>query len=273
MKDVCKYALSDNLRPIGKVMSEGKSTFDMPVTGKPAAIKVYPEYAPAMHRMADHNYFWVLCWFHEADRSMLRKIPGINPALPEYGVFGLRTPSRPNPVSLTLVKLEKIEGETLYVTGLDAIDGTPVLDIKPYFEVDIVFSPKTPYIPPATHEMRTADFRKQALAHHGEECLGLELGVKMALLIEEYFGKIQSPDLKLTVEGDACLADVLQGLTRARLANPSRFIYRAGTGTPTTVTWEKIDKAIKLTVRPDVDLVTVQTDPGQDLFDLEFVEA
>lgn len=260
--------IQDRLMPIGRVISDEKATFDTLVTGLPAAIKIYPEYAPAMFRMEEHNYFWVLCWFHKADRSLLRKIPGVNKKLPEYGVFGLRTPSRPNPVALSLVKLEKIEGDTLYVSGLDAMDGTPVLDIKPYFEADIVFSPKTPYIPPGAYEMRAADFRKQALAHHGEACLGLELGVKMALLVEDLLGKIQSPDLKLTVVGDACLADVLQGLTRARLANPARFIFRESAITPVVI-WQKHDETIKITPRPTLDPAMISTTPEHDLFEVE----
>ncbi len=261
--------LKDLLRPIGRVISDEKSTYKMPsVTGLPAAVKIYPAYVPAMLRMAEHSYFWILSWFHEADRSLLYKIPGVNHELPEYGVFGLRSPSRPNPIALTLVKLEKVEGDTLYVSGLDAIDGTPVLDIKPYYEADIVFSPRTPYIPPGTYEMRLADFRKQALAHHGETCLGLELGIKMALLIEDRFGKIQAPDLKLRVEGDPCLADVLQGLTRARLANPARFSFRESPGS-SLVTWQKGAETIKLTVRGAVDLATARTAPERDLFDVE----
>jgi len=261
--------LKDVLRPIGRVISDETSTHKMPsITGLPAAIKIYPAYLPAMLRMAEHNYFWILSWFHEANRSLLYKIPGVNHNLPKYGVFGLRAPSRPNPIALTLVKLEKIEEDTIYVAGLDAIDGTPVLDIKPYYEADIVFSPRTPYIPPGTYEMRMGDFRKQALAHHGEACLGLELGIKMALLVEDHFGKIQSPDLQLRVEGDSCLADVLQGLTRARLANPARFAFRESAG-PSVVTWQKGDETMKLTVRARVDLAAARTAPAQELFDLE----
>jgi tRNA-Thr(GGU) m(6)t(6)A37 methyltransferase TsaA len=268
MEEERTYTLEDKLTPIGKVISCVHTPKDMPVTGTPAAIKIYPKYMPAMQRMEEHGYFWILCWFHEADRSVLFKVPGVNLKLPVYGVFGLRPPARPNPIALSLVKLEKIDGDTIYVSGLDAVDGTPVLDIKPYFEADIVFSPKTPYIPPGAYAMRFADFRKQALVHHGEECLGLELGVKMALLVEDYFGKIQSLDLKLTVEGDACLADVLQGLTRARLANPARFVYRESSGTPAVI-WQKNDQVIKMTLREGMDRTAILKLPEEDLFILE----
>ena len=52
--------------------------------------------------------------------------------LPEYGVFATDSPSRPNPLGLTLVKIERIEGATIHLSGLDLFDGTPVVDIKPY---------------------------------------------------------------------------------------------------------------------------------------------
>ncbi|HWR55395.1 MAG TPA: tRNA (N6-threonylcarbamoyladenosine(37)-N6)-methyltransferase TrmO [Negativicutes bacterium] len=261
------HALPVTLKPIGVVESSMKSTGAIPYTGNWAKVRVFPAYLPAMHRMTEHSHFWILCWFHEADRSLLRKIPGVNPHLPEYGVFGLRAAQRPNPIGLTLVDLEKVEGDMLYVSGLDAVDGTPVLDIKPYFESDIVFSPKTPHIRTAKYHLRERDFHKQALAHHGEECLGLELGVQMALIIDTCFGKIQAPDLQVTVTGDPCLADVLQGLTRARLANPARFCYRESTGAA-TVTWRKDDKAVKFRVRPGVDL-TAAREAADDLFDFE----
>jgi len=261
--------IPDHFYSVGEVISSGQSVMDMPISGIPAIIRIKQEYLPAMYRMSEHSHFWILCWFHEADRSLLQTQPKkINTKLPMYGVFGLRTPSRPNPIALSLVRLERIDGEELHVSGLDAFDGTTVLDIKPYFEADIVFSPRTPYIRPQDYEMRKDFFRKQALAHHGEECLGLELGVKMALLVDEHFGQIQSPDLKLTVCGDACLADVLQGLTRARLSNPSRFAYD-GNAHQTEVSWEQSGKRMHVTVRQGVDINIARQQPESELFELK----
>lgn len=254
------------IQPIGYVQSPWQSTLAIPLGGVPAIIHIKPEYQPALYRIGDHSHLWILSWFGEADRSVLRVVPSkFNPSLPEYGVFGLRTSARPNPIALTLVKLDKVEESRLYVRNLDAVDGTLVLDIKPYFEADIVFSPTTPYMPPREYQRRKASFYKQALAHHGEQCLGLELAVKMALLVETYFGQIQSPDLQLIVEGDACLADVLQGLTRARLANPARFSYQHHP-LHNKVQWMKEGKSLTLTVRPDVDLSTVSQLTEQELF-------
>lgn len=252
--------------PIGYVLSDIKRLDDMPIAGKRATVKIRPELVPALHRIEEHSHLWILCWFHQAKTDKLQVTPWrVNPDLPEYGVFGLRTPTRPNPVSLTLVRLEKIEGEHIYVTGLDAMAGTPVLDIKPYFEQDIVFSPETPYIRPAKYEMRKEIFFKEALSHHQEECVWLHLGIKMALIAEEYFGKIQSAQIKLKVKGPGCLADVLQGLTRARLANPPRFSFDENDN-DIEVIWIKENRIMSIKPRRVFRLEEAREMSDQELF-------
>jgi hypothetical protein len=140
-------------------------------------------------------------------------------------VFALRAASRPNPVAMSLTKLIKREGHRLFLEKLDAVDGTPVIDIKPYFENDIVFSPVTSYIPGKNREYRQNQMLRRAIAHHQEECLHLQLAVRMALVAEDIFGHLNRPDLIVSVRGSACLADTIQGLSRARLANPPRFSF------------------------------------------------
>jgi hypothetical protein len=122
-----------------------------------------------------------------------------------------------------------------------------VLDIKPYFEQDIIFSPRTPYLRAASVEMRRDLFLKQALNHHQEDCPWLGIGVRLALIADEEFGKIQDPGLKLKVIGPGCLADVLQGLTRARFSNPPRFEYRPYSGA-VEVSWANAVKSMKVTL-------------------------
>ncbi len=258
-----------DIRPIGHVGSICGKAEDMPLGGSQAVIRLIPDYQPALLRIREHSHLWVLTWFHQTNRSILRVRPSkVNPDLPEYGVFALRSAARPNPIALTLVTLDKAAGCDLYVSGLDAVDGTPVLDIKPYFEEDIVFSPLTPYIPPSDRGTRAGLLRGQALNHHGEACLGLELGVRMALLAEERFGQLQSPALTISVAGDPCLADVLQGLTRARLANPPRFSFNASAG-DSCVTWAKNGRTLRISVRPGVDLALAQAASTDKLFHLD----
>ncbi|MDV3425799.1 MAG: tRNA (N6-threonylcarbamoyladenosine(37)-N6)-methyltransferase TrmO [Bacillota bacterium] len=127
------------LSPIGIVKSEIKDGKDMPLGGIKAQIEVLPQYIEALERIDESSHLWILSWFHKAARDVMKVVPRkANPEAGEFGVFAVRTPVRPNPIALTLVKLERVQGNILYVTGLDAIDGTPVLDIKPYFKNDIV---------------------------------------------------------------------------------------------------------------------------------------
>ncbi|MDT8899764.1 tRNA (N6-threonylcarbamoyladenosine(37)-N6)-methyltransferase TrmO [Anaeroselena agilis] len=257
-----------DIRPVGHVDSRCGKVEDMPLGGLQAMIRLAPDFQPALLRISEHSHIWVLTWFHQADRSVLRVRPSkVNPDLPEYGIFAIRCSSRPNPIALTLVTLDKVDGCDLYVTGLDAVDGTPVLDIKPYYGDDIVFSPLTPHIPARDLTARAANLRKLALRHHGEACLGLELGVRIALLAEEHFGQLHSPALTVAVEGDPCLADVLQGLTRARLANPPRFSYMASPGAG-SVMWAQNGRTLRIDIRPDVDLALARSASPAELFRL-----
>lgn len=218
MEPICLY-------PIGYVISSVANAREMPPGGVAATIEILPQYEPALLRIEENSHIWILSWFHQSDRSKLSTAPGVNADLPEYGVFALRAASRPNPIAMSRAKLLKREGFRLFLESLDAVEGTPVLDIKPYFENDIVFSPRTSYIPGKNRSYRQNQMMRQALAHHQEECLYLQLAVRMALVVDEVFGHLNNPELLVTVRGSACLADAVQGLSRARLANPVRFSF------------------------------------------------
>lgn len=236
------------LKPIGRVISKVNQPTNMPLGGLTAVIEILPEYSDALKGIEENSHIWIIAWFHKAPRNILRTKPGkVNPDLPEYGVFALRSFARPNPVALSLVKLIKVEDNLLYVEGLDAIDGTPVIDIKPYFENDIVFSPVTPHIRGKKREMRQGHFLKQALTHHQERCLDLLIGVRMAVIAEETFGHLNSTNLIVKVSGSGCLADTIQGLSRARIANPTRFIYHPSESQVETV-WSKDNQVLRLTI-------------------------
>ena len=76
----------------------------------------------------------VLTWLHRADREVLRVHPRGDPANPEQGVFSTRSPDRPNPIGLHRVQIRSIEGMRIRVRDLEALDGTPVVDVKPVLE-------------------------------------------------------------------------------------------------------------------------------------------
>ncbi|OPX73265.1 MAG: S-adenosyl-L-methionine-binding protein [Methanoregulaceae archaeon PtaU1.Bin059] len=122
------------LHPIGYVRSPYRERGDAPRQGRlsdtVSEIVVDPAYEEGLFRVGEKAHLFVLCWFDRADRGRLRVTPPKNPV--EHGVFATRSPDRPNPVSISVVDLLGIEGRILSVRGLDALDGTPVIDIKPF---------------------------------------------------------------------------------------------------------------------------------------------
>jgi tRNA (adenine37-N6)-methyltransferase len=260
---------SMELRPIGTVYSVEVSTANMSPQGARAVIEIFPEYAAALEKIGENSHLWILSWFHESRRDVLTASPvRVNPTVPEYGVFALRTPVRPNPIALTLVRLEGIAENRLSVDGLDAVKGTPILDIKPYFEQDIVFSPRTPEIVPASRQMRELHMAKEAFAHHGEICTDLRIAMRMGLFVEERWGKLNDDELMVEVIGSPCLADVLQGLTRARLANPPRFAFQPSVEILRSI-WRKKGRQISLTWLGEADSDRLSSLPDEELFKIE----
>ena len=122
------------VRPIGVVRSALKDPADAPkqgaLTGQEAESVVDPLFLPATDGLENRGKIIVLCWMHGADRDRLKVHPRGREDRPERGVFSTRSPHRPNPISLHTVTLLSILGNVLRVRGMDAIDGTPVVDIK-----------------------------------------------------------------------------------------------------------------------------------------------
>lgn len=110
-------------------------------------IEVEARFSPALDGVEDFSHIFVLFWMHkikESEKAVLKVHPRGRADLPLLGVFATRAPSRPNPVGLTLVELVKRDATVLWVRGLDAFDGTPVLDIKPYDDWDSAAHFKVP---------------------------------------------------------------------------------------------------------------------------------
>src|SRR5215211_8856252 len=123
------------VHPIGRVQSPLISTADAPRQGDEGAPDAYlvlhPEVQAGLDGVAVGDEIIILTWLHEADRSLLRVHPRGDLSRPEAGVFSTRAPSRPNPIGLHRVRVLDIAGVRLHVSGLEAIDGTPVIDLKP----------------------------------------------------------------------------------------------------------------------------------------------
>lgn len=99
-----------------------------------STIEIEPRWAEGLDGIEEFGHILVVFWFHLAQKEPLLKVhPRGDPSRPLRGVFSTRAPVRPNRIGVTVVKLLERRGNTLRVQGLDAFDGTPVLDIKPYF--------------------------------------------------------------------------------------------------------------------------------------------
>jgi tRNA-Thr(GGU) m(6)t(6)A37 methyltransferase TsaA len=127
--------------PIGVVRSPYRERGDAPRQGRLtttlAEIQIFETYAPGLEDVERSSHLIVLYWLDRAERGLLfAKPPGETRS---RGVFSTRSPARPNPIGFGVVDLVRREGNVLIVRGLDALDGTPVLDIKPYSpEIDCI---------------------------------------------------------------------------------------------------------------------------------------
>lgn len=134
------------MKPLGYVRTQavGDEVKDKTRTSE---ILIAPELQPALDGITDYSHIYVLFWLHEISddkRSLLKVHPRGRIDLPMVGVFAVRTNLRPNPIGLTLVELVEAKGNVLTVRGLDAFNGTPVLDIKPYDSWDVAKEYRVP---------------------------------------------------------------------------------------------------------------------------------
>lgn len=100
-----------------------------------ARIQVEPRFQPGLDRLCPGQDLLILTWLHQARRDVLAVHPRSDPSRPLHGVFATRSPDRPNPIGLHRVRLLGVEaGGVLHVAPLEAIDGTPIVDLKPALE-------------------------------------------------------------------------------------------------------------------------------------------
>jgi len=129
-----------DLSPIGRVHSALTERSGAPrqawEEAPEAQIEIYPEFVDALDGLREGQDIWVLTWLHESRRSTLKVYP--RGEQPLTGVFATRSPDRPNPVGLHRTKLLRVTRERfLQIQGIEAIDGTPVIDVKPVLTGEI----------------------------------------------------------------------------------------------------------------------------------------
>lgn len=122
-------------RPIGTIHSPFKSVEGVPIqpTGAPGIrgfIEILPEFVKGLKDLDGFSHVILLYHFHQVQKSQLTVTPFMDSQ--PRGVFATRAPTRPNPIGLSIVRLLSIDQNILHIENVDIIDGTPLLDIKPY---------------------------------------------------------------------------------------------------------------------------------------------
>jgi|SRR5215213_6108232 len=119
---------------IGRIRTPWTKRGDCPTNARGSdavcTIELDPRYAAALDGVETCTHLVVLYFMHEARRDLVVQVPRHGA---RRGTFALRSPVRPNPIAMSVAQLVDIEGTTLSVVGLDCLDGTPLIDLKPYF--------------------------------------------------------------------------------------------------------------------------------------------
>ena len=120
---------------IGRIRTPWTERKDCPKNARESeavcTIEVDPRWAEALTDLGTCSHIIVLYWMDRARRNLVSQVPGHYAT--KRGTFALRSPVRPNPIALSVARLLRIEGTRLSVVGLDCLDNTPLLDLKPYF--------------------------------------------------------------------------------------------------------------------------------------------
>jgi tRNA (adenine37-N6)-methyltransferase len=126
-----------DIEPIGVIHSPHHHIEDMPIQPRGASdiegyVLVNEKYKDGLKDLEGFSHIYLLYYFHKAARTELQVVPFMDNQA--RGVFSTRSPLRPNHIGISIVRLKKIEGHVLFVQDVDVLDGTPLLDIKPYME-------------------------------------------------------------------------------------------------------------------------------------------
>lgn len=133
-------------KPIGYVKTKaiGKAVRDR---SNVSQIILHESLAQGLDGIHDFSHLFVVFWMHEIseeERETLKVHPRGRSDMPLVGIFATRTPFRPNPIGITLVEILRVEDNVVTVRGLDAFDGTPILDLKPFDYWDVIKDARIP---------------------------------------------------------------------------------------------------------------------------------
>jgi formylmethanofuran dehydrogenase subunit E len=266
------------LKQIGTVKSSFKEKADPFVMRKySSSIVIDPEYSEGLYRLSESEYIKVIFGFHKSSGYSLKG--------PVYsgeikGVFASRSPYRPSSIGVTTVRLLQIEGEIIEVKGLDAVDGTPVYDIKPY--VPVFDNPVRAFYKDRIKEEPRFEMIKylkkndpemcllRAGTFHGHFCPGLSAGVYASYKgIMEMFGEPSDgmENLIAVTETNSCFADGIQGVAGCTFGNNS-LIYMDTGKTAVTFAQRGNENCVRILMKPEFHEILAQKFPEfTELFD------
>ncbi|AKJ65195.1 tRNA (N6-threonylcarbamoyladenosine(37)-N6)-methyltransferase TrmO [Kiritimatiella glycovorans] len=123
------------MEPIGLIHTPFTDLTGMPIqpagaAGVSGTVEVFDEYQPGLKNLDGFSHIVLLYLFHRSQGFKLQVVPFMDTEA--RGLFATRAPKRPNPIGLSVVRLDRVEGGTLHIRNVDMLDGTPLLDIKPY---------------------------------------------------------------------------------------------------------------------------------------------
>ena len=146
-------------KPIGIIHSPFNDLDEMPIqpasdSSRPGTVEIYPEFEEGLKDLEGFSHIYLIYHLHKVNKSRLVVIPFLDTE--PHGIFATRGPSRPNPIGLSLVKIVSLEGNLIHVDRVDVLDGTPLLDIKPYVpEFENVDSVKIGWFEKAKAQIRS----------------------------------------------------------------------------------------------------------------------
>jgi tRNA-Thr(GGU) m(6)t(6)A37 methyltransferase TsaA len=151
------------LSPIGVIHTPFREAAGTPIQprrakGARGTVEVFEKYREGLKDLEGFERIWLVYWLDRAAEARLRVVPYLDDT--ERGLFATRAPCRPNPIGISPVRLLRVEGSLLTVSGVDILDGTPLLDIKPYVpEFDCYPASRSGWFAQAARRRRLADSR------------------------------------------------------------------------------------------------------------------
>jgi len=166
------------VKPIGVIRTPFQEPTGTPIQpsragGAKGTVEVFPEYADGLKDLDGFERIWLIYWFDRAPEPRLLVVPFLDDR--ERGVFATRAPTRPNAIGMSVVRLLQVVSNTLEVGDVDILDGTPLLDIKPYVaEFDCHSGEKSGWLDQAPLRRSVADDRfdekRQEQPGHDTKC-------------------------------------------------------------------------------------------------------